>query len=140
MKIKNLVLIAACIFSFGASKGQTNANWKPLWLSTTNMFKGIEGFYQSATCNGSEVVLIKLVNHNSYSVKTGWKSMIITNDEQKLYGKTAQDSIIVGSNAEVAGDCSVGNSSLVIKLSDLGAHANNFKAFFASDFDLVVIH
>jgi hypothetical protein len=140
MKINRLLILALCMLLFGFTRAQTSVSWKPVWLSTTNVFKGVEGFYRSATCNGSEVVLIKLVNHNNYSVKTGWKNLVITNDDQKLYGKASQDSVTVAANAEVAGDCSAINSPLVIKLSDLGAHANNFKTFFASDFNLVVVH
>jgi hypothetical protein len=140
MKKTAYLFLALSVLFFSFTSAQTSGNWKPLWLSTTNVFKGVEGFYQSTTCNGSEVVLIKLVNHNNYSVKTGWKNLLITNDDQKLYGIASQDSVVVAPNAEVAGECLANNTPLVIKLSDLGAHANNFKAFFASDFNLVVVH
>jgi len=140
MKIKNAILFAAFIFMFGYSKGQSNAKWKPLWLSTTNMFKGVEGFYQYVSCNGTDMVYLKFVNHNNYSIKAGWKDLVITNDEQKLYGKIAHDSVTVAPNGEVAGNCAVPNPQLEIKLSDYGINEANFKSLFATNFDFVIIH
>ncbi|HXB12368.1 MAG TPA: hypothetical protein VNZ45_10300 [Bacteroidia bacterium] len=140
MNIRNLILSSALVLTFGFSKAQTNASWKPLWLSTTNMFKGVEGFYQFSACNGADVLLVKLVNHNNYSVKSNWKALVITQDGQQHSGKNAQDSLVLAPNSELAGDCAGSKAQLSIKLSDFGTNEGNFKAFIASGFDFVIIH
>jgi len=140
MNIRNLILSVALVLTFGFSKAQTNASWKPLWLSTTNMFKGVEGFFQISACNGTDMVLIKLINHNNFSINSKWKALVITQDGQQHTGKNAQDSLVLAPNSELDGDCSGSKAQLAIKLSDFGTNEGNFKAFMASGFDFEIIH
>ncbi len=104
------------------------------------MFKGVEGFYQFSSCNGTDMVLIKFVNHNNYSIKSNWKALVITKDDQQHSGKNAQDSLVLAPNSELAGDCAGSKAQLSIKLSDFATNEGNFKAFMASGFDFVIIH
>ncbi len=111
-----------------------NGSWQPLWLSTTNVFKGIEGFYQLSNCNGSDVVFIKLINHNGFKVKAGWKNVAMDNSGQQKQSASVQDSVTIAPNAQVEGSCT-GAAKLQVKLSDFGITGATFKAFMCSGFD-----
>lgn len=141
MKIQKLLSLMGFLLLFGPSlqfcKAQSNGNWNPLWVSTTNRFKGVEGFYQLTTCNGAETVLLKFVNYNPYSVKAVWKDMVVTKTNQQLSGNLPQQSVTIGSNSEVKGDCTSNTIQLVRKLSDFGVTGTNFQALIANNFDVI---
>jgi hypothetical protein len=140
IKMKHLLLLGAFICTFGTSKAQTSGTWNPLWLSSTNMFKGVEGFYQLTTCNGKQMVLLKFVNHNNYAIKAGWKGTVITIDGQQHIEKATTDSLTVSANSQLAGDCSSNTALLVVNLKDFNFDLATFKAFKATDFDFKPLH
>ena len=90
------------------------------------MFKGVEGFYQLTTCNGTQMIALKFVNHNTYDIKAGWKNIAITQDGQRHLGGNAQDSLAIPASTTLEGSCS--NAKLLIKFSSLEvdiAHISN---------------
>ena len=123
------------------SKAQSNGNWQPLsFISGTNSINGVEAYSQATTCNGTEMVLLKFINHNYFAVRAGWKDMAVTKDNQHLSANTAQDSVSIGANSEVAGTCAGNMTQLALKLSDFGIDMNKFNYLIAIDFSFVKVH
>ncbi len=120
------------------SKAQNNGSWQPLWLSTTNVFKGIEGFYQLSACNGTEMVMVKFINHNNYKVRAGWKDLVINNSGQQIPSSAMQDSVTIPASGQMEGSCT-GSPKLYTKLSNFGITPSDFKGFFCSGFDYRII-
>ncbi len=110
-----------------------NGSWQPLWLSTTGYFKGVEGFYQLSSCNGTDVVFIKLINHNGYDVKTSWQDLVNNNSNNLSV------SIKLTANTEDKGGCTGNDHQLIIKLKDYGLTASNFKNLYLKNFDVIQI-
>lgn len=124
-------------------KAQATENWQMFTLNIhdgTNQVDGVQGFCQVTKCNGTEVVMLKLINLNDYSVKAGWKDLVLTKDDRRLSANVAQDSVTIGPKKEIKGDCTGNTVQLVLKLSDFGTDIDNFKDVIASDFDFVIIH
>jgi hypothetical protein len=122
------------------SKAQNNGSWQPLWLSTSNNFKGIEGYYQVSTCNGSDVVLIKLVNQNNYAVRAGWKDNAIDKNSKFIPSNAIQDSLTLAPNSETVGSCAGNTQNLVVKISSFGITAADFHGLWATNFDYIIVH
>ena len=144
MKNKFGTLFLAFLLLGGILKAQNNDNWQSMGMNVhngTSQFSGWKDFAKLINCNGVETVLLKLVNLNPYKIKAAWKDMVLTKDDQRLPGgNNAQDSFIIAPGGQVVGDCSSNNSSLVLKLSDFGTDAANFKNILTPDFDFVIIH
>jgi len=141
MKIYYSILLVASVLLFTCVNAQTE-NWQGLYLGSpdgTNSFNGVEAYYTLATCNNTDVILIKLTNHNGYSVKACWQDFVLTNDNKKLSNVSAQDSITIQPQAVVAGDCSGNSGQLVIKLTDFGILKEDFKEFVPAKFDFVIV-
>lgn len=117
-------------------------NWQPVWLSIdgTNSFHEVDAYYALTSCGGVETVLIKLVNHNNFSLKAEWKDMVLTLDDKQVFRSKEKNSILLKANSESAGDCSGNNIQLVVKYSDFAIDKKNFKTFITSEFDFSVIH
>jgi hypothetical protein len=81
-----------------------------------------------------------LINHNNYKVKAGWNDFVITKDDQQLSRNSAQDSITIGPNSQLIGDCNGTNSQLEMKLTDFGILKEDFQDFVTSNFDFIIIH
>ena len=142
MKNKNsLFFIVFILFSYFV-KAQVSVGWQPLLLNTdgTTTFDGVEGFYQIITCNSNEEILVMLINHNNYKVKAGWKDFVVAKDEQQLPRSSFQDSITIGPNSELMGECNGKNPQLEMKLTDFGILKEDFQDFVTSNFDFVIIH
>jgi hypothetical protein len=139
---KNLLYLTFSLFLFSGIKAQTTGNWNGILLSTdgTNGLNGVKAFYKVTTCNNNEVIELKFINTNNYTVKAGWKDIIVTKANNNLSGNDRQDSLTLAPHAEIAGDCSGNNAELTVKLSDFGTDVYDFKTFLASGFDFIVIH
>lgn len=135
-----LILAALLFFSPKKCEAQSNGNWQPLWLSTSNNFKGIEGYYQVSTCNGSDVVLIKLVNQNNYAVRAGWKDNAIDKNSKFIPSNAIQDSLTLAPNSETVGSCAGNTQNLVVKISSFGITAADFHGLWATNFDYIIVH
>lgn len=131
LKITGILLIL--LPAVQLCKAQSNLNWRPLWLSTTGYFKGVEGFYQLSGCNGSDVVFIKLINHNSYEIKASWQDLVNNNSNNH------PSSLKIGANLESKGDCTGNNKQLVIKLKDFSISSANFQSLYLKNFDVIEI-
>jgi hypothetical protein len=141
MKFKHTLFLITSIFFFSFSHAQTNTGWMPVWLGAdgTNSFSGVEAYYQVTTCNNVEVVQLKLINHHTYAVKAGWKGMVLTNSDEKLYGNNQADSVLIAANAQVVGDCSGNTPSLTRNLTDFSTDVANLKTYLTTSFDFIVI-
>ena len=144
---KQLVLIGFMVLFGPAMKvcnAQNNINWELMTLNAndgTNKVMGVEGYCALTTCNGSPRVMLMLVNKNNYTVKACWKDFVLTKtDEQRHPGANAQDSVIIGANSQVRGDCAENNPHLVLNLSDFGTDADDFSGIITTNFDYVIIH
>jgi len=139
MKIKNLITAVAILLCSGFLKSQTSINWQPAAISIdgTNGFKGVDVYYHLTTCNSNDVVLLKLINHNTYDVNAQWKPVLVGNNDKELFGKSQLVSIKILANSEVVGECKGKEKVLSVKLSDYGLNANDFRIFAGSAFDVI---
>lgn len=137
MKIQNLILITAMMLFFGVLKAQTSNEWQPVLISMdgTNSYKGVEATYSLGKCNNKDVVMLKLVNTNKFSVKAQWINVVVKKDGKELFGNSKLVSIKLPASDEVTGSCSSKAVELIINLSDLGIQASDVNTFVASNFD-----
>jgi hypothetical protein len=137
MKYRSFLFSALFVFFIGFSKAQTNTAWTPVLISMdgTNSYNGVELNYQLTKCGNDDVLLLKLTNTNTYSVKAHWINVIKTKDGKELYGNSKLTSVTLGANAENNGNCKGKPAELKIKLSDFGANASNFETIVGSSFD-----
>lgn len=141
-KITSLVILSMLTLGIKAQNIQTNAtqgadgNWQPVVLTGgSNNANGVEASYRLSTSNGNNVVIIKLVNHNTYAVKARWNDIIITKNGQHLSGNN-QDSATIAPKVRVSDD--IPNTAQVeVKLSDFHIQAPDFKGFTVSGFDAI---
>jgi hypothetical protein len=139
---KILLYLSFSLFALNGINAQTAEKWHGILLSTdgSNTLNGVKAYYQLTTCDNIEYLFIKLINNNTYTVRAGWKDLIVTKENNRLSGNNAQDSLTIAPHAEIAGDCSGSNPQLVIKLSDFETDALEFKTFLLSRFDFIIIH
>lgn len=104
-------------------------------MDGTNGYQGVEMYYATATCNSTEVLVLKIVNTNSYAVKAQWINLIVDKNDKEHFGKTQLTSFKIDSSVTSAGDCNKANA-LMIKLSDYGVKASDLKTFIGSNFDI----
>jgi len=140
MKNQFCTLLLAFILMGSFAKAQSNENWQPVALTAggaTNA-NGIEATYELASSGGHDVVIVKLVNHNTYAVKATWKDLIITKNGQNLSGNNTQESVTIAPKIRASDD--LGNTvQVTVKLSDFQTNATNFKSFDVSNFDVLSV-
>ena len=145
MKVKKflLALFSILLITKGLSQTQVVASndieWKPVLINMdgTNAFKGIDVTYMVSKCNSKDVVLLKLVNTNTYSVKAQWINVVVTKGGE-LFGNSKLVSLKLAPSSENIGYCSGKIIQLTIKLSDFGIDATNIDTFVASNFDVFI--
>lgn len=130
-----LILFFLLFFFF---KNFSQTNWNPIKLNVAghNTLSGVEASYQVNTCNGDDVVFVKLVNHNAYSVTVEWYPGVFTKELNWIRKENPSDkiSVTVNPNAELAGDCSGANQTMMIRLKDFSVDVTNFNMYGTSDF------
>ncbi len=156
MNIKKNIFIASIILFCGAMQAQgvklsaqpgnvqvnntdnarTQNEWKPFMLNHdgTNVNGGVQAVYALVKCNNEDVVLLKMNNTNSFSVKAQWINQIISKDGKENFDPAKITFISLPPNTETTGDCSGNTTQLMVKLSDLGVSLNNFETFVCSNF------
>ena len=139
MKIKTLITFVALLLSSSFLKSQTSINWQPAAISIdgTNGFQGVDVYYYLTTCNSNDVVILKLINRNPYDVKAQWKSVLVGNNDKELFGKSKLVSLKLSAKSEVEGSCKGKEAVLIVKLSDYGLKASDFRIFAGSAFDVI---
>ncbi len=136
---KTILISLVIVFAFISSKiiCQTNQEWQPIFLLITgdNKMDGIEASFQVNSCNGEDVVYVKFINHNPYTVKLEWFDAIFTqglkwiNKEQEKEKK----SLVIAANAEVKGECSDNKyKELVVNLKNFGTDKKDVKRYSSS--------
>lgn len=137
MKTRNYIFLTALMLFFSFLNAQTNTNWQPVLISMdgTNGYKGVELYYSLETCNSTDVVKLKLVNTNTFALKAHWITVLVTNSDKELYGKTELVTVQLDANKEYIGTCKK-TDKLTIKLSDYGIKATDLKTMVGSNFDI----
>lgn len=122
---------------FSFLRAQTKTNWQPVLISMdgTNGYKGVELYYSVETCNATDVIKLKLVNTNSFALKAHWITVLVTNGDKELYGKTELVTVQLDANKEYIGTCKK-TDKLTIKLADYGIKATDLKTMVGSNFDI----
>ena len=139
MRTKGLIFITAMLLFIGVSKAQSTIEWKltTIGMDGTNGYNGVEVYYATSSSKSGDVVLIKLINSNPFPVKAQWVSVMVTNDDKELYGKTQLVSYKLAANSEAVGSIKDKSSALTIKLSDYGIKASELRTFVGSSFDVI---
>ena len=143
MTKKITLTVFVLLFFFFQNFAQTNApsgkaEWVPIHLiaSCGNTINGVEASYQLSTCNGVDIVFVKLVNHNAYPVKVEWYPAVFTQEHQWIKKETLADkkSITLNPNGQLEGDCSGTKPEMIIRLADFSIKKNNFFRYGALSF------
>ena len=138
--MKKYLLFVLC-FHFFISKSFAQTTWNPIGLSVSgnNTMNGVDALFQLNTCNGEDVVFMKLVNHNSYAVTVEWYPAVFTNDLKWIKKENLSDkkSIALDPNSEVASDCSGANPMMMNLLKDFSVVASNFMRFGTTNFVII---
>jgi hypothetical protein len=136
------IFITLFLFACGTTNAQVTGEWQFAQLNNidgTNAFNGVEGYFNLVTCNNNEYILLKLINHNTFTVKAAWSNFLISTDNEKLTSPVVQDSVTILPNQEIEGDCAVNDGKLVLKLTDFGTDKYNFQAYEPMNFDFRII-
>lgn len=138
-----LLFVWAFLGVFNAS-GQNNAGWEPVYLQVTgaNIIDGVEAFFQTNACNGEDVLCLKFINHNKYSVRLEWFDAVFT-QELKWINKDQSEnkkSITLPAETEAKGTCLNNNySELTIKVNNFVVGKNDFKRYSASQLNIIPV-
>lgn len=133
-KIASIFLLSVLSLGIKAQSTPTqgaDGNWQPVAIAAggANTSDGVEVNYLL----GTDVVIVKLVNHSTNPVKVTWKDMIFTKDGQSL--SVNDESVTIAPKIRVSDDD--GNTVRVtLKLSDFHTNAANFKNFSVADFNV----
>ena len=138
--MKKYLLFAFC-FLFLHSKIFAQNTWNPIGLSVSgdNTMNGVDALFQLNTCNGEDVVFMKLVNHNSYAVIVEWYPAVFTNDLKWIKKENISDkkSITLSPNSDVASDCSGSYRIMMNLLKDFSIGAADFMRFGTTNFAVI---
>ena len=137
-----ITIIFGLLISFTQLYSQNKNGWEPVYLQVTgaNTMDGVDASFRLGKCNNENVVFIKFINHNDYSVKLEWFDAVFT-QELKWINKDEERSkknLLIPAGAEVSGDCSNTVSTvLMINLKSFVADKKEFKRY--SSFQLNVL-
>lgn len=139
MILRYTILPLLIFISISSVSGQSNSEWKGIGLTVSGMnnFGGVEAFYQYVNCDKQDVVLIKFINHNNYSVEIEWNDALFTKELKWVSNrkKDFRKTIILEINETKAGNCSEGGSTqLVVPVHDFIKKPDNFKLFGVKSF------
>lgn len=95
-------------------KAQTS-DWTPVFLtpSGNHVVKGVEAYFQQATCESNGVVFIKFVNTNDYAVNLEWYNAIFTQELQWIHREDDKKSILIPAATTLNGSC---NGELILSV------------------------
>jgi hypothetical protein len=144
MHIKLKILSFLILFSISSVFAQSNSEWKPIGLDVSgkNIQNGVEASYQLSKCNNENLVLIKFINHNTFSVSIEWNDAVFTKNAQWYRNQKAdiRKSITISGNEVIFGDCSVNSrKELVINVLDFINEINDFQLYRAISFKVISI-
>lgn len=154
-KIYLLILFFALILSVPQKvQAQVNSDWQLIGLTPGgyNVLDGVEALFQTNVCDGRDVIYIKFINRNTYSVKVEWADAVFTEQLKWINKDNVADKKIVTipANGEVKGECSnstievlkkSGNEhmELVIEMKNFVANKKDFKLYSASNFKVIAV-
>lgn len=132
------------LFLTNISIAQTAADWQLLKLDIAGhtKIKGVEAYSHSGKCNGEDVVYVKFVNQNEYSVTIKWFDAIQTNEHKWLRKESPSDkkSLTLAASQDVKGDCSAETlTECIINLKDYIDNSNNFNEYAVYHLEVVPV-
>ena len=137
--VKKIIAAVGLILCFSAFTN-SSAEWKPVGLTMSggNSAFGVSVYYQISDYDGQDVVLMRLVNHNLYSVKVEWNPAVFTNDHVWIKREEAVNrrSISMEANSEIAADCSGKAPELVFRLKEFPVEAINIVRYGITGFSV----
>src|ERR1017187_6748096 len=143
MTKKITLTIFVLLFFLFKNFAQTNApsgqaGWNPIGFNvsgTNNTVNGVAVYYQLSTCNGEDVVFVKFVNNNNYSVNVEWYPAVFTQEHKWIKKETLADkkSVTLNPNSELEGNCSGTKPETVIRLSDFSIKKSDFFRYSTSN-------
>lgn len=143
-KITNLSLFLILIVFSNHRVGAQTADWQPIYLTAGggNMMDGLEASFKSATCNESDVVYVKFINHNAYPVKLEWFDAVFTKELIWIKKDQVNDirSLTVPANGKLEGNCSNNiHPELSIKLKKFISDPKTFKRYSTNNLTVTAI-
>jgi hypothetical protein len=130
--MKKLLLLFFTIspFCYNPDTNAQTADWTPIFLTVSgnHIVKGLEGYFQKGICNNEDVVFVKFVNTNPYSVALTWYNAVFTHEIKWYYNANDTKSLTVPAATTSEGTCG-GEALLIIKLSDFISDPNQFKRY-----------
>lgn len=146
------LLLVLIIFSKLQVNAQTNSEWQPVGQTAdgSGRIDGVETFFQINECNGKNVIYIRFINRNNYSIKLEWFDAVLTQELNWIFKDKLADkkSLIINANSDLAGECSVSSGNvlkqsthpvLLIEMKNFVVDKNNFNQYFATSLSSTII-
>jgi hypothetical protein len=133
-KITNLSLLLILTVTFNLPMDAQNADWQPIYLTAGggNLMDGLEASFKSTSCNESNVIYIKFINHNAYPVKLEWFDAVFTQELIWIKKDEVNDkrSLTVPANSKLEGNCSNNTyPELSVKVQNFVSDPKAFKRY-----------
>ena len=132
-------------------QAQVNSNWQLIGLTPGgyNVLEGVEALFQTNVCDGKDVIYIKFINRNTYSVKVEWVYAVFTEELKWINKDNLADkkTLTIPANGEVKGECSdsatnvlaKSGKELVVEMEDFVSNKKDFKLYSASYFKVIAV-
>jgi hypothetical protein len=119
--------------------GQTQ--WQPMYLTVSgnHVVNGVEGWFGTVNCNGTDQVVIKFVNTNSSAAVLHWYDGVFTQSKEWIYHSdpAAQKTLRLEGKSSQEGSCS-GVAVLVIEPADFGILIKDFFRYNAMELNVTI--
>lgn len=139
---KKILFFSFFLFSISIQNiFSSNPDWQTIYLTPGggNMMDGVEAYFQLESCNGEDVVLVKFINHNDYTVQLEWYDAVFTSSLKWINHDDERNKkiLLIAPKNEVRGECTNNNPELVIRLKGFVVSKEDFKRY--STFQLNVL-
>ena len=147
MKKKLQILFFFISFLFSSQTIYSNTNdpvWQTIFLTPGggNLMDGVEAYFQLSNCNGEDVVYLKFINHNDYSVKLEWFDAACTQQWEWMYkdGEGEKKSFFIPAKTEIKGECiSTVSTELVVPVKKFVADKKDFMRYSAFQLYVLIV-
>ncbi|MDO9185788.1 MAG: hypothetical protein Q7W13_07235 [Bacteroidia bacterium] len=142
--ITNLSLLLILIFTANLRMDAQTTDWQPIYLTAGggNLIEGLEASFKSTSCNESDVIYIKFINHNAYPVKLEWFDAVFT--QELIWIKKDQVSdkrlLTIPANSKLEGNCSNNtHPELSVNVKNFVSDKKSFKRYSTNNLTVTAV-
>jgi len=143
-KLQFLSFLVILLVSPGLRMDAQTTDWQPIYLTAGggNLIDGLEASFKSTSCNESDVIYIKFINHNAYPVKLEWFDAVFT--QELIWIKKDQVSdkrlLTIPANSKLEGNCSNNtHSELSVNVKNFVSDKKSFKRYSTNNLTVTAV-